>query len=76
MLYEVITIGKAGCEVNQPLRKFVVRRLKIENHRDLALELVRHLLGIVEVPRDNQVDLNIIIVIVVHGTQDTIPGSR
>jgi hypothetical protein len=42
----------------------MVGGLKIQDYRDLAFELVSYLLGIIEVPGDDQVDLDVIVFVV------------
>jgi hypothetical protein len=37
----------------------VIGGLEVEDHRDRALELVGDLLGVVEVARDDEMDLNV-----------------
>ena len=52
-------VGQAGAEVDHPLGELVIGRLQVEDDRDLSLELVGDLLGVVEVARDDQVDLDV-----------------
>ena len=44
-------VGQPAREVDQALRQLRVGALEVEDHRDLALELVRDLLGVVEAAR-------------------------
>ena len=52
-------VGEAGAEVDQPLREVGARRLQVEDHRDVALEAVGHLLRVVEIARGDEVDLDV-----------------
>src|SRR5690242_1034302 len=63
-------VGEAGREVDQPLGKVGVRALQVEDHGDLVLELVRHLLSVVEVLGDHEVDLHPVAAAVLHRAQD------
>src|SRR3954453_2216332 len=51
-------VGEARGEVDETLRELRVRALEIEDHRHGVLELVRHLLGVVEALRYDQVHLH------------------
>src|SRR5262245_50561301 len=49
-------VGHAGREVDQALGELAVRRLKVDDHRLRALELVGDLLGVVEASRRDHVE--------------------
>src|SRR5689334_9951498 len=63
-------VREAGREVDQALREIGVRALQVEDHGDLVLELVRHLLGVVEVLGNHEVDLHAVAAAVLHRAQD------
>src|SRR4051812_19233988 len=52
-------VGEPAGEVDQALGQVGVRPLEVEDHRHRVLELVRHLLGIVERLGDTQVDADV-----------------
>ena len=52
-------VGEAGGEVDQALGEVGVGALEVQDHRDRFLELVRHVLGVVEGLGDHQVHADV-----------------
>src|SRR4051812_41356731 len=62
-------VGEAGREVDQPLRQLAVGGLKVEDHRDRALEAIGDLLGVIEAARRHQMDLDVGAAVAPHRLQ-------
>src|SRR5207248_10322810 len=65
-------VGEPRCEVDQALREVRVAALEVEDDRNVVLELVRDLLGVVEARGDDEVDLDAAPPAVLHGDRKSV----
>src|SRR5919108_5831913 len=63
-------VGQAAREVDEPLAQVVLDALQVQDDRDLVLELVGDLLGVVEALRDDEVHAYVAPSVAAHGAQD------